>query len=131
MSELTLWLPKPPDNANGRDHWAVANRKKKRFWAELDVRAAVQHLGFPRPPEQPIERALLFAEWFASRHQWAPDKDNITRRLKPAVDWLVANHYLVGDTPDRVSWADHVVHVGEKHPVFCTVRLSISIVDGI
>jgi hypothetical protein len=123
---LVLWLPKPPDNANGREHWAVANKAKRAYWDELYRRLQTGY-HFPYAPAVAIQRATLSVEWFAERKQWMPDKDNITRRLKPVVDWLVANQWLAGDTADRVSWADHVVHPKRNGaPPLCTVRLTIS-----
>ena len=121
---ITLWLPKPPDNANGRQHWAVANRAKKRHWAELTER--MQFRINPTPPKEPLQRVEIRAEWYAKRAQWAPDKDNIIRRLKPTIDWLVANDYLAGDTAAHVSWADPIVHVGVTPPLLCTVRLTLT-----
>jgi len=122
---LVLWLPKPPDNANGRKHWAVALREKKALWAELDNRKRTKY-HFEHQPYKPLRRVMLSVEWVADRAAWLPDKDNITRRLKPVVDWLVARHYLEGDTAELVSWADHVVRVGTDKPPLCTVKLSIS-----
>lgn len=106
-------------------HWAIANRQKKAFWRELDKRCAACW-GVPKPPAKPLERAIAHAHWYAERAQWAPDKENITRRLKPAIDWLVTNGYLVNDSHDRLSWADHNVTVGPPPHELCTVVLTLT-----
>jgi hypothetical protein len=106
-------------------HWTQANREKKAFWAELLKRSQIRR-GFPAAPSRPLQRVEIRAEWFARHAGHAPDKDNIIRRLKPAIDWLVANDWLAGDTAEHVSWRDPVVCIGEPTPILCSVRLTIS-----
>ena len=99
---LTFHLPKPPDNANGRKHWAVALKEKKRLWQELDARRYARM--FPLPPLVAPEMVELAITWRAPRSQHWPDPDNAIRRMKPVVDWLVSHGYLAGDTAEHVRW---------------------------
>ena len=122
---LTLWLPKPPDNANGRKHWSAANKEKRAFWQELSTRALIRR-GIPEQPARPLNRVSVLAEWHARHAGHAPDKDNIIRRLKPAIDWLVENGYLAGDSAEHVSWADPIVRLNEPAPILCTVKLTLT-----
>lgn len=126
---LTLWLPKPPDNANGRKHWAVALREKHTLWGELDWRRKTSY-HFPQPYYRPIRRVLVSVEWVADRKAWLPDRDNITRRLKPVCDWLVTHKYITADDAEHLSWTDHVVRVGTDKPPLCTVKLTLKELDN-
>lgn len=121
---LVLWLPKPPDNANSREHWAVANRKKKAYWDQIRRRVQVQLI--PPPPPAPFERAEVRVEWHYPDGRWHLDEDNAVRRLKPAFDWLVSNGYLAGDTPDHLRRPPIEIRVREPVPPLSTVRLTIT-----
>src|SRR3954471_8315373 len=113
MSAMTLWLPKPPDNANQRSPGSVHKhaRLKREFWEQLDTRRNVKLI--PPPPDTPIASVTVTVEWFYPDQRWHLDDDNATRRLKPAIDWLVANGYLAGDKHGQVRWGDVVQHVGQ------------------
>lgn len=122
---LTLWIPVPPDNANAREHWAVAAKRKKTLIKQLDQRAAIRH-HIPPAPDKPIACAEILVEWYYPDMRWHLDPDNAIRRLKPVADWLVRNGYLAGDTMQHVRWLPVVEHVGMPTPEMCSVHLTIT-----
>lgn len=96
---LTLVLPLPPNMANGRDHWAKKNKRRKWFNADCDIRALTGQL--PDPPKAPFQRATIRATLYV----WdLMDHDNAMARMKYAVDWLVSRGYLVDDSPAHLTW---------------------------
>ena len=123
---VVLWLPCPPDNANARDHWAAASKKKKAYQGTLTERQGYRY-HIPKPPELPIPFAEILVEWFYKDGRHHLDPDNAIRRLKPACDWLVKYGYLEGDTDEHVRWLPVVKHVASKiPPALCTVRLTLT-----
>lgn len=96
-----LWIPRPPDNANARQHWAEANRIKRAFVEQLDLRLQTKLL--PPPPDAPLARASLGSTWFVNGRDRSIDDDNATRRLKPVQDWLVRRGYIVDDNKKCLS----------------------------
>jgi len=125
VGPLVIWLPKPPDNANGRKHWAAAVAEKRAYWSELAIRQSTRY-GIPNMPASPIRHATVTHEWFYPDQRHHIDPDNAVRRLKPAIDWLVAHGYLAGDTSRHLSWLPCVVHVGGDPLALCTVRLTLT-----
>jgi hypothetical protein len=122
---IELWLPKPPDNANARHHWKPATDLKKAFWDQLTMR---QRIGYhlPKPPAKPLDRARLEGCWFHAANRFL-DTDNAIRRLKPAIDWLVGNDYLLGDDPAHLVWTipEQVHDKPRTAPPMCTVRIRL------
>lgn len=121
---LVFWLPKPPDNANGRMHYMQANRLKKAYWEELRLRRAYGQI--PPEPPTPFARATVLVEWHYPNGRNHLDPDNAIRRLKHTMDWLVANAYLAGDTGEHVTWLPVATIVGAPTPALCTVRLTLT-----
>lgn len=124
MDALTLWLPMPPDNANTAAHRMVAAAAKRAFWEQLRTRAAVKLI--PPPPPAPIARAELALEVHYPNRRHHLDDDNAIRRMKPAVDWLVAHDYLAGDSARHVSWGRVAHVVGAATPPLSRIRLTIT-----
>lgn len=123
---LKLFIPRPPDIANGRAHWAVVAREKRALWAQLQTRAQTR-LGFPEKPPAPIARAEIGVVWHFLLPQHRPDPDNAIRRLKPVLDWLVLNDWLAGDSPDHVTITPPTFRRGfEGLPPMCSVELTIA-----
>ena len=127
--ELTFWIPVPPDNANAREHWAVANGKKRRYLAELAKRCAVRH-GFPAVPASPVARAELRIVWHYPNGRHHIDQDNATRRLKPAIDFLVRAGFLVNDTPKHLVIHPIAIAVGRHTPPLCSVQLLLTALEA-
>ena len=123
MTPLVLWLPKPPDNANARLHWAAANRLKRRYQGELTTRRQAKLI--PPPPPEPLARVTIEIEWHYPNRRHRLDDDNAIRRLKPAADWLVRHGYLVNDTADCVTWTKPEHVIGASTPPLSTVRLTL------
>lgn len=122
---LTLWLPMPPDNANGRgSHWASRDRGRSHYVRELDHRAAAR-LIVP-PPAAPFARASVWPAVYYPTRRHLIDSDNLVRRLKPAIDWLKTNGYIAGDDPRRLAWEPVEHRVGEPHPTLSRVRLTLT-----
>lgn len=94
---LVLWIPRPPDNANNRGHWTVANRVKRRYQAELTQRLGLRLM--PGPPATCLSGVVLDSTWWTPFRRRHLDDDNAIRRLKPVIDWLVLARYLAGDAP--------------------------------
>lgn len=127
MSEgaLTLWLPKPPDNANARHAWRKATTLKKQYWDELSSRLRIGY-HMPKAPARPIPKARLEATYYHAANRFL-DTDNAVRRLKPAIDWLVGNDYLVADDPAHLVWTipEQIHDKPRTAPPLCTVRLRL------
>jgi hypothetical protein len=126
---IVLWIPKPPDNANGslKDSGRKKRREKHALWAELTQRLHARLL--PGPPVRPIPFAHVDVAWHYPDRRWHIDPDNAQRRLKPVLDWLVEAGYLAGDTSDHVRLAPIETIVGGDPPPLCTVRLTLFPMD--
>lgn len=96
MTQISIWIPRPPDNANNRQHWAVAERQRKRYVDELDVRLNLRQ--FPQPPHKPFPYVSIASTWYVFGRHRSLDSDNATRRLKPVIDWLRRRGYFVDDS---------------------------------
>lgn len=106
-ADLVLWIPRPPDNANNRGHWAKATSAKRLHQHELGKRVTARLM--PGPPALPFSRARIAHQWYYQPPETKRlDPDNAQRRLKHVVDWLVTYGYLAGDTDAHVSWAETV-----------------------
>jgi hypothetical protein len=123
VAPITLWIPKPPDNANGAKGWRTVNRKKKALLRELDTRKVIRLL--PPAPDHPLERYEVLVEWHYPNRRHLLDDDNVYRRLKPVIDWLVTNRYLMGDTSAHLTWRKPVTIIGAETPPLSTVRLTL------
>lgn len=99
---LVLWAPLPPDNANGRGHWSAFHRARKAYVTQLGVRRMAGHI--PRPPAECPARARIDVLRLLSGRDRVCDTDNLVRRCKPLVDWLVRGGYLAGDDPAHLAW---------------------------
>lgn len=128
MGALEFWLPCPPDNANNREHWAVANRKKREYMAELEQRRLMRH-GFPALPPKPLLRARLDVVWHYPNRRHLLDDDNATRRLKPVRDYLVLAGYLVNDATANIEATPIAIAIGQPTPPLCSVRLTLTPID--
>lgn len=122
-----IWIPRPPDNANSRGRWKGISAKR-RYWAELNKRLAAGLI--PKPPATPPGHAWISSVWWYDRSRRLPpiDPDNAVRRLKPVIDWLVAQGFLQGDSVHHVSLGGlHFTEgkVPSEAPVLTSVRLSI------
>lgn len=122
---ITIWVPRPPDRANARQHWATANRAKRAYHAELDQRASVRH-GIPPAPARPIPRATVAVYWHYPDRRHHLDPDNALANLKPLADWLVRRGYLANDTATHVRWLPIESVVGAPTPPLCTVQLVLT-----
>lgn len=98
---LIIWCPRPPDNANAREHWSVALRTKNRYKGELDRRRLIGLI--PAPPSEAFARGVLSSTWFVFGRHGRLDPDNATRRMKPLIDWLVTEGYIAGDSAECLS----------------------------
>lgn len=121
---ITLWVPRPPDNANARGHSKALNREKKKFWDELTRRMHTRY-HVPPAPDVPFARARIEATYLYPDYRYWLDSDNAMRRLKPLADWLVGNGYIAGDTPNKLEWTVPRQDVG-KTPELCSVRITLT-----
>jgi len=123
---LTLFIPRPPDIANGRKHWAAVARDKRALWNQLTVRAQTRH-GFPTKPATPIAHASIGVTWHYLLPQHKPDPDNVIRRMKPVLDWLVMNGWLAGDSSEHVTLSTPVFVKGTAGmPKLTSVELTLT-----
>lgn len=90
--KLVLPLP-PPSGANSRGHWRVGHRKKKAYWATLNVLLDCRLIA--RPWAEPIEHAYATVDFYLHNFM---DDDNAANRMKPLWDWLRAAGYIAGDS---------------------------------
>jgi len=87
-----LALPMPPNMANARMHWRTKDACQNVY---ADQCATLLKEGLLPDAMLPVKARLT-----ATLHtQRSMDWDNLTARMKWAVDWLVRNDYLVGDDP--------------------------------
>lgn len=125
---MVLWIPRPPDNANARQHWGKAASVKRTYLRELAKRVSARLI--PAPPATPIACARITAEWwYAPPTSRRLDEDNAVRRLKPVIDWLVTYGYLAGDTPDHVTSLPPIQTLGpppREAPPLSSVRLTLT-----
>lgn len=96
---VTLTVPLPPNIANGRMHWRVKLNAKKAYWETLDTMRQIKLLPAPKPVDGP---AVISATLYLYAHM---DDDNAMHRCKYALDWLVTNGYLRGDSRKDITWA--------------------------
>jgi hypothetical protein len=116
---MRLVVPLPPNAANSRRNWRVALRDKKRYWESLDLLKAARAFPAPQKPRRATIAATLYL--------WGPmDDDNALARVKPLLDWLVANEYLPGDSRKHLTWAG----IPEQHIDRKNQRLEIEIKEA-
>lgn len=89
-----LYLPLPPNRANLRQHWAVANLQKQQYQARLIV--ALQNS--QGRPSKPLDRFTAHVSVYAKK---ARDLDNAWASLKPMWDILTRKGWIVDDSPDH------------------------------
>jgi len=107
-----LVFPLPVNIANSRMHWAERNRKKKAYWAHLDLE--VYKGTIPPAPDEPVAKAEAWDHW---RIWNRSDQDNLRARLKWVQDWLVTRGYLADDTADVLTFPEHPTQeIDRKRP---------------
>ena len=96
---MRIILPLPPNMANKSwGHWA----KKARARDEYMMRALVMSQDVRRPPS-PWPHARIRIKLYV----WnLLDSDNLTARLKWAVDFLVEREFIVDDSPKHLKWEE-------------------------
>ena len=96
---MRFMCPLPPNAANSRRNWRVAQRDKLDYWALCDLWQAARKIR-AAPPE-PVQTATISARLWV----WnLMDDDNAMHRLKPLLDWLVGKGYLAGDSRKHLRW---------------------------
>jgi hypothetical protein len=121
---MSLWVPAPADNANSREHWAVANKKKRAYWSQLEQRIAVGLI--PKPPASPPDELVTaLVEWHYPNRRHLLDGDNAIRRTKPVWDFLVKHGYLAGDTAAHLRVLPVEIRVGEPTPPMSSVKITL------
>lgn len=130
-ADLVLWIPRPPDNANARGHWAKADRVRRTYQHELSKRLSARLL--PPPPDRPSERVRISAIWYYQPPESRSlDEDNAQRRLKPAIDWLVRYGYLPDDNAAHVTWGPMTQLLDRPPadaPPLASVRLTLTPIE--
>lgn len=120
MTPLTLTLPMPPNIGNGsHGHWRTRHRQKTQYWAQLTALFMARQI--PDPPATPILPAALWATFYVGARM---DTDNLFRRAKWPIDWLVRNGYVVDDRDDRLVWQElpkQVVKRGQAYRIEFTI----------
>jgi hypothetical protein len=100
---LELTLPMPPTLSNsdkGRSrHWRALEREKAAYWMRCLLEK--QHKRIAPPPATPIAKATLRSTMYLGA---AMDDDNAATRHKWAIDWLVAQGYLISDRRTCLRW---------------------------
>jgi Holliday junction resolvase RusA-like endonuclease len=120
MSGIELVLPMPPNIANGaHGHWRTRHRQKTTYWALLTNLFMARQI--PDPPATPIMPAGVRATFYVGARM---DTDNLFRRAKWSIDWLVRNGYLVDDRDDKLVWLEmpkQVVKRGQEYRIAFTL----------
>lgn len=92
-------LPLPLNKANARHHWRTTLKAKKDYWHLCSMLLSLGRL--PQPPKMPPLKSVITCHVVVGN---VMDLDNLIARLKWGVDWLVANDYLRGDSPEYLEW---------------------------
>lgn len=92
-------LPLPLNKANARHHWRVTLKAKKDYWKLCSTLLTIGRL--TKPPKMPPFKSVITCHVVAHQQM---DLDNLFARLKWSIDWLVANDYLRGDSPEHLAW---------------------------
>jgi hypothetical protein len=111
ITEFFVFLPLPPNLANGRMHWRVKERKRKEYFVLCKI---LGKMGVPGAMHRfrGIEPAPGLAHLsFLLKLGNRMDDDNALARCKWAVDFLVADHILIDDSPKhcRMSIPSQVI----------------------
>lgn len=126
VAPLLIWLPMPPNLGNTTfSHPMTKARARRAYWRELDKRKGGYHI--PRPPAAPFARARADVTYHLKSRRYVMDRDNRYHRLKFALDWLVTEKYLAGDTDRHLDLPDPAQVVGlDGVPALCSVRLILT-----
>lgn len=125
LESLTLWFPKPPDNANARNkHWAAGHKAMTAYKRELYVRTVAKLL--PPPPATPWLRSEVEIAWHYPNRRHLLDEDNAIRRLKPVFDFLREGGYIAGDTSGHLRIMGVETIIGAETPPCSTVCLTLT-----
>lgn len=120
---IELTLPMPPTLSNsgkGRSrHWRALEREKEAYW--MRCLQAKQEKRLPPPPATPFAKATIRSTMYLGG---AMDDDNAANRHKWAIDWLVAQGYLVSDRRTCLRWEafpDQVIKRDGNYRVVLTI----------
>ena len=91
---LTLLMDAPPQKGNERGHWKARWGRRKAYFNAQDSRQLAGLI--PPPPAKPMDRVRIRAHLYLWNQM---DPDNLTSRLKDAIDWCVSRGYLLSDSP--------------------------------
>lgn len=94
---VVLHVPLPPNRANRRGHWAVLRKQDKAYQERARLHLLTQRSA---KPSRPWLRCDIAAHVMTTRPQ---DLDNATARLKPVLDLLVRERWIVDDNPRVVQ----------------------------
>lgn len=98
---MKMVLPLPVNLANCRLHHMVKYRKKKAYWADLDMLLMVKRL--PPPPETPWQAVHITFDWYVWNKM---DPDGRDARKKWIIDWLRTRGYIIDDREENVDYTD-------------------------
>ena len=96
VTAVVLHLPLPPNRGNARQHWAARHREDKAYQERAHLYLVARR---NLKPKSPWGAVRINAHVVTTRPQ---DLDNATARLKPALDLLVSERWLVDDNPKVV-----------------------------
>jgi hypothetical protein len=120
VTPLTLTLPMPPNIGNGsHGHWRTRHRQKTEYLDTLALWYASKLI--PHPPAKPMYRAGITATFYVGARM---DTDNLFRRAKWPIDWLVRCGYVSDDRDDRLVWQEipkQVIERGQRYRIDFTL----------
>lgn len=92
-------MPLPPNMANGRVHWRAKDKARKEYIAKAHLHLMAQKIR--RPWKVSPAKVRITAHIVVGGQM---DVDNLFARVKWALDYLVSDKILRGDSPNHIEW---------------------------
>lgn len=116
MIELSFPVPTPSANQLWGHHWSRKARERKKWgWMVRGERLRLQKLG--ALPERVSLPAVITIDRYGARML---DQDNAVSGMKWLIDALVAEGFLVDDSPSHLQ-ATYRQHVGKPYRTVVTI----------
>jgi hypothetical protein len=103
--DVRIVLPLPPNLANRRGHWRGWKRKQDNY----GILCTAAHNQRPAEPLAPVTLDATLYLWNRN------DEDNLTARLKWAIDWLVERKIILDDHPSALRLGTITQQIDRKN----------------
>lgn len=94
-------MPLPPNMANGRAHWRTKDRQRNEYKNATHIHLLQRKILRPWLAKDMPEKVRISAHIVVGGLM---DIDNLFARMKWALDYLVDDRILRGDSPKHIEW---------------------------